>query len=153
VCGRNISVVSCMQQTACTVKSRHVAGDTVHDIIILADMEEGSTCKPKSKQMLILPLQQFREQCDESPDVVPLWCRTFSAIDSKEQMFLMWMAIIRSVYNTNRSFIKTTGLSYLPHRFSSSLKLHSLRLILIYSSCRCLKSFCILHFTSLWMEN
>jgi hypothetical protein len=34
---------------------------TVRDIIILADMEEGSVYKPKSKQILILPLQQFRK--------------------------------------------------------------------------------------------
>jgi hypothetical protein len=35
--------------------------------------------------MLILPLQQFREHCDGSPDVVLLWCLTFNAVDSREQ--------------------------------------------------------------------
>lgn len=69
-------------------------------------MEEGSACKPKSKQVVILPLQQFREHCDESPDVVLLWCLTFSASVSREQMFLMRVVIIRSVYNATRSFIK-----------------------------------------------
>jgi hypothetical protein len=135
------------------LKSRHVAGDTVHDIIILADMEEGSTCKPKSKQMLILPLEQFREHCDESA-LMSCYCGvTFSAIDSREQMFLMRMVVIGSVYNGTRSFIKTAGLSYSLQRSSPSLNHHSLRFILIYSSCRCFRSFCILDFTSLWTED
>ena len=88
--------------------------------------------------MLVLPLQQFRDHCDESPDVMLLWCLTLSAIDSREQMFLMRVVIVRSVYNAPRSFVKTTGLSYSPHRSASSLKLHSLRLFLIHSTCSCL---------------
>jgi hypothetical protein len=66
---------------------------TVHDIITLADMEEGFVYKPKSKQMLILPLQQFRKYCDESPDVMLLWCLTYNANVSREQMFLMRVVI------------------------------------------------------------
>ena len=69
-------------------------------------MEEGSACTPKSQQMLILPLQQFREHCDESPDVVLLWCFTFSVNVSSEQVLLMRVVIIMSVYNAARKFRK-----------------------------------------------
>lgn len=93
----------------------HMWKEAVQDIIILADMEEGSVYVPKSINKC-----WFCHSSISRKIVIKglMWCYcsvlTLGSSLSMERMFLMLTVIRRSVWYTSRSFVKTSGPSYLP---------------------------------------